>query len=287
MVIAIIALLAAILLPALKQARLKGRMASCLSNMRQLGIGVYLYADDNNGFMPQNYMECSNQASPPGVGPYYEGIHVWMTYNAKLAVGTVSGLSGIGHTWPYVKSPKVYYCPANPTSTHWLDASWYGNGSSSDWYVRGNYSITPPGKSGFGIQGKGTVSNYTYRNGTYPSGNATTNAAEWSVARRLGDPDVESRVMLTDLWPGYSPPPVGTGDLGYPEEARTGPPHGTVKTVNILGTDGHAAPWSLPSGMIPMWVACRSGSCFTRSCYGNDWFNQPVAWWLLADDAIR
>jgi len=46
-VIAIIALLMAILMPALKRAKEQGERAVCLSNLKQLGLAWILYADDN------------------------------------------------------------------------------------------------------------------------------------------------------------------------------------------------------------------------------------------------
>jgi prepilin-type N-terminal cleavage/methylation domain-containing protein/prepilin-type processing-associated H-X9-DG protein len=51
-VIAIIAILAALLLPALASAREAGRKASCLSNLRQIGIAIHAYAFDNSGRIP-------------------------------------------------------------------------------------------------------------------------------------------------------------------------------------------------------------------------------------------
>jgi prepilin-type N-terminal cleavage/methylation domain-containing protein len=51
-VIAIIGILAALLLPALASAQRAARKAACLSNLRQIGIAVHGYAQDNNGRIP-------------------------------------------------------------------------------------------------------------------------------------------------------------------------------------------------------------------------------------------
>ena len=51
-VIAIIGILAAMLLPALNKAREKGRMAVCVSNLRQISIAIHLYTDEDDGYMP-------------------------------------------------------------------------------------------------------------------------------------------------------------------------------------------------------------------------------------------
>ena len=53
-VIAIIALLAALLLPALGIAKQKGYRVSCMSNVRQIGLAVQMYASDNRDFVPMH-----------------------------------------------------------------------------------------------------------------------------------------------------------------------------------------------------------------------------------------
>jgi prepilin-type N-terminal cleavage/methylation domain-containing protein/prepilin-type processing-associated H-X9-DG protein len=51
-VIAIIAILAALLLPALGSAKEAGRATICLSNLRQMGVALQLYVQDNNNRLP-------------------------------------------------------------------------------------------------------------------------------------------------------------------------------------------------------------------------------------------
>jgi len=51
-VIAIIAILAGLLLPALGRAKGKAQDTQCLSNLKQLGVAVYMYADEHEGRLP-------------------------------------------------------------------------------------------------------------------------------------------------------------------------------------------------------------------------------------------
>jgi prepilin-type N-terminal cleavage/methylation domain-containing protein/prepilin-type processing-associated H-X9-DG protein len=58
-VVAIIAVLAALLMPALTAARARARGATCINNLRQLGMGLHMYAGDNNEVIPpyQNWLD--------------------------------------------------------------------------------------------------------------------------------------------------------------------------------------------------------------------------------------
>lgn len=51
-VVAIIAILMAILLPSLNTARQQAKAVKCMSNLKQLGTGIYMYAQENNGTIP-------------------------------------------------------------------------------------------------------------------------------------------------------------------------------------------------------------------------------------------
>jgi prepilin-type processing-associated H-X9-DG protein/prepilin-type N-terminal cleavage/methylation domain-containing protein len=95
-VIAIIAILASMLLPALNKARDKAKAISCISNLKQSGLGWILYASDFDGFQPENAMDDvtgGNHAWDAWVGPWRN--------DAK----TIPGLG-------YVKSVEALRCPS-------------------------------------------------------------------------------------------------------------------------------------------------------------------------------
>ncbi|MDD5597982.1 MAG: prepilin-type N-terminal cleavage/methylation domain-containing protein [Victivallaceae bacterium] len=68
-VIAIIAILAGILLPALSHARDKGKSIACLSNEKQIGVGLMMYVGDNESFYPKAYYYLNGADK---VGGYYQ-----------------------------------------------------------------------------------------------------------------------------------------------------------------------------------------------------------------------
>lgn len=78
-VVAIIALLLGILIPALSGAREAARSVACLSNLRQWGLGAQMFADENNELFPVNG---DNSSDDPGFNvPGIEPSQPWFTWD--------------------------------------------------------------------------------------------------------------------------------------------------------------------------------------------------------------
>jgi len=94
-VIAIIAILAALLLPALNAAKQRAWSTACNSNLHQIGLGMRLFADDNNDYYPESggYIEWNTPDAPP---PQGSGLLSWMQQIITYTVNT-----------------NVYRCPGN------------------------------------------------------------------------------------------------------------------------------------------------------------------------------
>ncbi len=72
-VVAIIAVLVAMLLPALNSARESGRQIVCMSNLKQIGMAFIYYLEDSNGLLPPSYVASTNQTWFWRLGNYWQG----------------------------------------------------------------------------------------------------------------------------------------------------------------------------------------------------------------------
>jgi prepilin-type N-terminal cleavage/methylation domain-containing protein/prepilin-type processing-associated H-X9-DG protein len=101
-VIAIIAILMAILIPTLKQAREQGKRSACLNNLRQLILAWNLYADDND-----DKIVCGNtHRTIDG----QQNKSAWVYYEGGDSEEQIQGIKD-GKLYPYCKVLKLYKCP--------------------------------------------------------------------------------------------------------------------------------------------------------------------------------
>ena len=108
-VIAIIALLAAILFPGFQRARESARRTSCLSNLKQIGLGFNQYIQDYDGHYPA-------WLNDPNVG--------WALV-----------------LQPYLKSDQLFQCPSEPTKA----GSAPEGGAYTDYAYSANFGKVYPG----------------------------------------------------------------------------------------------------------------------------------------------
>ncbi|HWC60543.1 MAG TPA: prepilin-type N-terminal cleavage/methylation domain-containing protein [Verrucomicrobiae bacterium] len=81
-VIAIIAILAAMILPALANAKERAKRANCLSNLKQWGLALQLYAGDNNDILPRDGYDHASQW--PGADGAAFDTHAWFNLLPEL-----------------------------------------------------------------------------------------------------------------------------------------------------------------------------------------------------------
>jgi prepilin-type N-terminal cleavage/methylation domain-containing protein/prepilin-type processing-associated H-X9-DG protein len=95
-VIAIIAILAAILFPVFARAREKARQSSCLSNCKQIMLGVIMYTGDYDETLP-------------------EGVSYW---DSPFNDGLADAGPWYGLIMPYLKNEQILICPSHKHTQH-------------------------------------------------------------------------------------------------------------------------------------------------------------------------
>lgn len=127
-VVAIIAILAALLMPALKSVRESAYQIRCASNLRQLGLGVSLYANDHDGWLPQVIVQ--------NVAPDWLPNEFWFGERFVGPYLERTGTTGI------VEASEMHgalRCPATrrPRRTDGSDYGTYGFNSQLVGYING------------------------------------------------------------------------------------------------------------------------------------------------------
>jgi prepilin-type N-terminal cleavage/methylation domain-containing protein len=129
-VIAIIAILAALLMPALSGAKSKSQRADCANHLQQLGLAVQMYTPDNDGKLPENFPLAANTTN------------TWVAGNmTDLRDSTNQILIRQGKLFPYANQVPLYRCPADPSRTNGVSRvrSYSMNGWVGSRYMEGTY----------------------------------------------------------------------------------------------------------------------------------------------------
>jgi len=123
-VMAIIALLAALLLPSFSKARERARTTQCLSNLRQIDIGMRLYADGSEGLYPE-----SGDIIPWGQTDPTTHMYSWLR-----------------QIFPYAQNTNVFHCPADRRAFFS-----YFNGARAAFVISTNFASVDSKKIQFSV----------------------------------------------------------------------------------------------------------------------------------------
>jgi prepilin-type N-terminal cleavage/methylation domain-containing protein/prepilin-type processing-associated H-X9-DG protein len=158
-VIAIIAILAAILFPVFARAREKARQTSCLSNVKQIGLGYLMYMQDHDEkAMRHLTYGPPNHLWPQLITPYIANYQIWTcpSKSTNQFDGTYGSAAGVGYAMNYMNSDHYY--PHNlamvkyPAETVILVDEAY----SYLWYT-GYYRNAIPADPTYGLNGTATL----------------------------------------------------------------------------------------------------------------------------------
>ena len=150
-VIAIIAILAAILLPALNSARERGRSASCINNLKQLGAAVAFYADANDDFVPSSratYDDSDSAFNKYAAAGKDAGITVSRRWYSDIFPYIAPQLDKESASTAELKDGSVFRCPSDPdfkfhestqSSYGWNSTDAYGPGLAKAYHSGHKY----------------------------------------------------------------------------------------------------------------------------------------------------
>ncbi len=133
-VIAIIGILASLLLPALRKARDQAFRAACMSNHRQVGTAIFLYADDSDGYLPCTYT--AHDLNKPMTWYNWEGGSSYYHKPSALGLLYIDSITGFNTIVPhneYITAPALA-CPSNGKNyCQFVPAARLGGASYADY----------------------------------------------------------------------------------------------------------------------------------------------------------
>lgn len=264
-VIAIIAILAAILFPVFAQAKTAAKKTADLSNLKQIGTSVFLYAGDNDDVIP-HFMEHNPYIFATRVMPYVKNRNIWKAPASSAPMGTTQKKQYVKGSWNYLPDPSGDLLNFG-TSTRGLD-NYY-----DDIYPPMDFDVNSH------IFGYEQAPNTSQNDGWYqPGPSATSGASSGQGITGVGPGSMEfvniaRVVLLIDFptkwtnWPGRDINGFwgGTSMLGLYNEGS-----------NVMHMDGHAKYYK-HSALIPPNQDEGTSPC-GQSWSGTD-CGQSYDWW--------
>lgn len=206
-VIGIIALLISILLPSLNAARQSAVKTQCLSNLRELGNTMAIYASQFNGRIPIGASSSEFQFSY--VVNFNNGNAIFTPGPQNLGLLAVARLT---------KNPKAFYCPSETISTFMYDDA------NNLWPSFETYPVDPRGLFTIGATSKHTRMGYF-----------TAPAARFRIEVGPGvAPELVGGTATAPL-PYYAAEGLAAGAIGYPVLAKMKGNYGAIAADLLLG----------------------------------------------------
>jgi len=121
-VIAIIGILAALLLPALTAAKEKAYRTACVNNLKQIGLGFAMYANQNDDYLPPSGWKQVTMSSGGDPWETHEVLRYSSAGRNVAAGGIIEGPYGLGYLFfgGYIPNGKVFYCPTIKSGIYWF-----------------------------------------------------------------------------------------------------------------------------------------------------------------------
>jgi type II secretory pathway pseudopilin PulG len=166
-VIAIIAILIALLVPAVQRVRESANVCQCANNAKQLVLAIHSYADDHHSLLPPaNFYQVVN--SQTGDAAEGSAFYATLAYydQGNLFNKYTQDIPNPGHLGAQFTPIPSHICPSDPTINN-------GIGSAPPYLATGNYALNTVL---FGAKGTWSVKGVPspYRLGSIPDGSSNT-----------------------------------------------------------------------------------------------------------------